>query len=460
MATDIPSRVILACLLLGLTREAAGASRIPVFARRYRTSCTTCHTAAPKLNVLGEAFRLNGYRFPKNQRLVRQEPVVPLGDEAWKDLWPRAIWPGEIPGTPGISLRVQSDVEVRNAAASAYSWTYRFPADVYLLGTASLGDGMAAFVEAEWLPSAGVRVLQAKLVAQDIIPALPERALNAWVGLQGLYPLSFADRQIDRAGRALFTWQTFAMSDVRLAQEDGSELARSAAEFRLVQSQPAVELNGILRGRLAYGVGIAQGSTGTATDRNNHKDIYYRLRYKAGGLGLDGQYDDTSRSPETRAGQLYDRSLTLEHFAYWGKEPLSAGAESAVSAVGVSARALIGVVDAGVGWTRGDYADPWGRGDAAHFTSVFGKVERMLLPWLLSSFKAERFVFTPNASLRRAGYVRGAPRQDVIAPGVIALLRANVRLVAEGELYLHDRLAREAGRERSRALWFRLDFAF
>ena len=39
---------------------------IPAFARMYRTSCSTCHTAAPKLNVLGEAFRLNGYRLRRS----------------------------------------------------------------------------------------------------------------------------------------------------------------------------------------------------------------------------------------------------------------------------------------------------------------------------------------------------------------------------------------------------------
>lgn len=460
MARDMPCLVLLGCSLLGLTPSAAAAGRIPVFARRYRTSCSTCHTAAPKLNVLGEAFRLNGYRFPKNQRLVQQEPSVPLGDDAWKELWPRAIWPGEIPGTPGISLRVQSDIEIRNAAASAYSWTYRFPSDVYLLGAASLGGAMAAFVEAEWIPGAGTRVLQAKLVAQDIIPALPERALNAWVGLQGLSLLSFADRQTDRAGRALFAWQTFAVSDVRLARADGTELAQSSGAFRLVQSQPAIELNGILGGRLAYGVGVAQGSATSATDQNNHKDIYYRLRYKAGGLRLDGMYDDTVQGPDARAGQLYDRSLSLEHFAYWGEEPLSNGGESAMRAVGVSARALVRVLDVGVGWTRADYADAWARGDAAHFTSVFGKLERVVFPWLIASLKTERFVFSPHNSLQRDGYVRGAPRQDLLAPGLIALLRPNVRLVAEGEVLLADRLAREAGRERPRALWFRLDFAF
>lgn len=454
--------LLLALGLQCITPVAAEAGRIPVFARRYRTSCTTCHTAPPKLNVLGEAFRLNGYRFPKNQQLLRAEPSIPLGDEAWKDLWPRAIWPGELPGTPGLSLRVQSDLEVRNSPAASYSWTMRFPADVYLLGAASLGGNMATFVEAEWEPDEGVRVLQAKLTAQDILRFLPSRTLNVWVGLQGLYPLSFADRQIDRAGISLFRWQRFSVGSVRLARDDGSELARSTSEFRLVQSQPAVELNGIFAGRLSYGIGLAQGSGASETDRNNHKDVYYRLRYKVGGLRLDGLFDDSARTPHARAGQLYDRSLSLEHFAYWGSEPLQQGARNRIRAVGASARALAGPVDVGVGMTRGDFGAPWGdvRGDGAHYSSVFAKAEYVLLPWVIASLKGERFAFLPNVSLLRDGYVRGAPREEILTPGVITLLRPNVRLVAEGQLYVSDRLSREAGRERPHALWLRMDFAF
>ncbi|HVR87262.1 MAG TPA: hypothetical protein VMU54_23260, partial [Planctomycetota bacterium] len=45
--------------------SAAGrAEALPEWARKYKTSCVTCHEAFPSLNSVGEAFRLNGYRFP------------------------------------------------------------------------------------------------------------------------------------------------------------------------------------------------------------------------------------------------------------------------------------------------------------------------------------------------------------------------------------------------------------
>jgi hypothetical protein len=42
--------------LLVFSRPAAA---IPAFARKYGTSCQTCHTIFPKLNPFGEAFRRN-----------------------------------------------------------------------------------------------------------------------------------------------------------------------------------------------------------------------------------------------------------------------------------------------------------------------------------------------------------------------------------------------------------------
>lgn len=54
--------VLGAFFVMGVVAESAHA--IPPFARKYQTSCTTCHIAAPKLNAFGRAFRLNGYFWP------------------------------------------------------------------------------------------------------------------------------------------------------------------------------------------------------------------------------------------------------------------------------------------------------------------------------------------------------------------------------------------------------------
>ena len=84
---------LVAATVLGI---ASTAHAVPAFARKYQTSCQTCHIVFPKLNAFGEAFRLRGYRLPgETEEMVKQAPVS-LGAPAYKKLWPQAVWPGEI----------------------------------------------------------------------------------------------------------------------------------------------------------------------------------------------------------------------------------------------------------------------------------------------------------------------------------------------------------------------------
>src|SRR5271169_5859182 len=78
---------------------------IPAFARQYGTSCSTCHIDFPKLNDFGKAFKDAGFKFPKDDESMLKIPPVMLGAPANAELWPKAIWPGTIPGIPPIGLR-------------------------------------------------------------------------------------------------------------------------------------------------------------------------------------------------------------------------------------------------------------------------------------------------------------------------------------------------------------------
>ena len=95
--------VLAAFILLLAAPDDAGA--IPAFSRKYKTSCSTCHYAYPKLNAFGKAFNNNGFRFPEGQdpEMVKEEPVK-LGAEGYKYVWPDAIWPADIPGSSPLSV--------------------------------------------------------------------------------------------------------------------------------------------------------------------------------------------------------------------------------------------------------------------------------------------------------------------------------------------------------------------
>lgn len=432
-------------------------AEIPAFARRYRTSCSTCHTAAPKLNVMGEAFRLNGYRFPENDQLLRKEPSVPLGEEPWRDLWPRAIWPGEVPGTVPIAIRLQTDLAIlRDTGGTVVD--LRFPNELYVLAGAALGDQIAAFVESEWSRAEGFEVVQAKVAIQDPVPWLPRRLLNLWVGLQRLYAFVFAEAEIDRAAHEPFAWQRFRASDLVLGTPTGS--LESGNTFALDRPQPMLELNGLVLGRGYYAVGVSQGAGEEAEDNNRTKDVYWRLRYKLGGLALDGTYAPGRGPLPGTGGQLLDRSLTLEHFGYLGEEPTANGGHDRHRHFGFSARALLGPLDAGVGYVWGAHGDPWGLGTGELVRrSWFGKAEYLVYPWLMGSLKAERFTIDPAPGAIPAGYTLAPVASTRVLPGIVTLVRQNVRAAMEAELY-PDYPLTAPDQVVPRRLWLRLDVAF
>lgn len=57
---------LLFCAIAGMTSlfPPSEAQAIPAFARKYAMTCTTCHTAPPRLNTFGERFLENGYQLP------------------------------------------------------------------------------------------------------------------------------------------------------------------------------------------------------------------------------------------------------------------------------------------------------------------------------------------------------------------------------------------------------------
>src|ERR1700758_5288537 len=81
---------------------------IPAFSRLYNTSCSTCHLDFPKLNDFGKAFKDAGFKFPTDDESMLKIPPVLLGAPAQAELWPKAIWPGSIPGIPPIGLRMNN----------------------------------------------------------------------------------------------------------------------------------------------------------------------------------------------------------------------------------------------------------------------------------------------------------------------------------------------------------------
>ena len=54
-------RLFLVVVVAVVVRDAKA---VPVFARKYHTTCFTCHTTPPLLNDFGLRFQANGYELP------------------------------------------------------------------------------------------------------------------------------------------------------------------------------------------------------------------------------------------------------------------------------------------------------------------------------------------------------------------------------------------------------------
>ena len=105
-------------LFVGLVPPRANA--IPAFARKYQTSCTTCHSDFPKLNDFGKAFKDAGFKFPKDDETFIKVPPVLLGADAQKQLWPNTVWPGQIDGMPPIGLRMNTFMQFTGKSAQQF----------------------------------------------------------------------------------------------------------------------------------------------------------------------------------------------------------------------------------------------------------------------------------------------------------------------------------------------------
>jgi hypothetical protein len=416
--------------------------------------------AAPKLNGLGEAFRLAAYSLPDDPLLRPQTDSVTLGAEPWRDLWPQGIWPGKIPGSAPLAVRFQTDVTVVDQGSGAQT-DFRFPHEFYLLAAASFDETFSFFFEGEWSESSGFEVPQARFMVQDIIPGLPDRALNLWVGKQDLFLFTFADRQIDRAGRQVFSWQRFSPSRVTLQDGPGGNDFGAENSFALGSTQAAIELNGLLGPRFYWGAGIGQGVSEGSRDLNGRKDLYYKVRYKLGGLPLNGvrSVDDTSL--ESFGGQFRERALILEHFGYRGAEPTPDGRDDRHTSFGFALRGLHGPLDIGLGWVGTEAQGSWDGlpGTTLRTSSPFAKLEYAFFPWLFGSFKGEYLRFSLPDSDLPGIEVRGATDGYRVVPGAYALLRQNVRVVAEVDLPLSDPPEAMTG-PRDWGFFLRLDLAF
>ena len=395
-------------VLLVSARSALG---VPAFARKYGTSCLTCHTVYPKLNPFGEAFRRNGFLFPGvDSDYVKQETVA-LGQDANKKEFPNSVWPGTLPG--GVPLAVgfngeavfhpnkgsggamadnQAGVNLNDLVAEGHLWAAgSFDDHITFFGELTTSEGSTE------LELANVRF-------NDLIKSA--HALDVAVGKFAPTLSSFAPH-------------SSYLSDSPITPLSVTALYGATSDsWNVGNNYNGVEANGTLHGRLDYSVGANAGSN---VEVQSVGDYYAHVGYKFGGVRLDAEKGSAVPDPKKPWAET---ALTLDAFYYRSSSRFAASDESIWDDVastfggGVRAQWSSLEVDVGAYQERHDHAQA--SGDAVRGLTGFGEVSYVVYPWLVPALRVEYLKLSPDG---------GTTVTDLrMVAGVAALIRPNLKL--------------------------------
>jgi hypothetical protein len=415
-------------------------SAIPAFARKYKTSCATCHVGFPKLNAFGDAFRRNGYQFPGHTDAeFTKDEEVSLGAEGNKKSFPDAIWPGTIPAHSPISLFLNGEVDynpktIEGDPSTNARWSFGglgSAIETAIGGT--LGEDMAFWGQASF-SSDGFELNRIFLSISNIIG--DSYALNGRIGVFEPQLFSFSTHRAWMEGYWLTT---------RPFDEDHMK-------WSLEEHLSGIEFNGMFAGgRLFYSAGVVEGFGPIHSD----KDFYAHLAYKIGGLPLDGV---TTGGPNLNNLQPYiDNSLTIGAFAYSGNAllapdeslPIIGDTTFATNSQTNTFKMFGGDVNlwydrfnlfGGIGIRTDDNPFLNAPNLSAKTSTAFAELDVVAYPWLLpgirfETWNSQRAIDDPV----NPGKAVISSYSDVqIVPGIVFLLRPNVKMTLRSSFIKAD----------------------
>ncbi len=380
---------------------------IPAFARKYKTSCATCHNGFPKLNAFGEAFRRNGYQFPGGTDAeFTHEEAVPLGSDGNKRAFPDAIWPGSLPGTSPISLFFNGEIDYN---PNSQSGNERFTFDglgnsIEAVAAGTLGEDLSFWGHAILNSDGSLELNRMFLIFSNLIGN--SYAFNAKVGViePGLFSFS-----THRAWMEGYWFTTRAFSDSGMA-------------WTMEETQKGIELNGMFQGRFGYNVGIVEGFGNPHSD----KDFYGHVTYKFAGLPLDGVVQ--AGSVQNNSQPYMDNSLTLGAFVYAGQASLGDPGSPQMNSFTLYGGDFNGYYDrfnlfGGLQLRKDDSPFVTLAGTSAKTTVWFTELDVTVFPWLLPGVRYEVW----NGQALNAGNVVSFSDSQIV-PGIVALIRPNVKM--------------------------------
>lgn len=391
---------------------------IPAFARKYGTSCLTCHTVYPKLNSFGEAFRRNGFRFPGVDSDFTKQETVPLGQEAYKKEFPEAVWPGILPASVPIAVGFNGQVvthpDEKAGGAVADNGARVSMSDIieegHLWAGGSFDDKITFFGELTYTNAGEVELELANIRLNDLIG--PKHALNLVIGKAFATTTSFGPHSTYISDMGVSTVPVTAL------------YGGSTDSWNLNGQYGTVEANGTLQGRVGYAIGTNAGAN---FDVRNTENIYGHAEYKIGGMRLDGEDSSGVTNPKK---PWAENSLSLGGFVYRSVSRFIASNGDTIrdpsTAYGGSVRVQIESLqlDGGLFGEKHDHATAE-KGEV-RVLGMYDELSYVVYPWLVPAARVEYL------RLKQPG---GDSIHDTrVLIGAAALIRANLKLTLVAQI--------------------------
>jgi hypothetical protein len=427
-----PVSVVAFGVLGAVILSSSPAWAIPAFARKYGTSCLTCHTVYPKLTPFGEAFRRNGYRFPGIDSDYVKQDTVPLGQEANKKTFPNSVWPDTIPISAPIAFGVNGQLRLypdKNASVPRANNDIRVAVDEliaegHMWVGAALDESTTVWGELT-VADGGAEVEHAQVLFNDLVG--PKHAFNLIVGKGFPTITSFGPHSSYLADQMVTNFPVT------------STYAVSTDAFVLVDNYTGLEVNGVLGKMIDYSAGWNAGKN-TFTSSFNSQNWYAHAGVKLGGMPLDGE---GFTGPTDAMQPWAETALTLDAFVYRSSEHFPDPTANTFSihdksmTYGGDLRGQLGSaeLDAGYYWQRHERGTAGlARVDA---DVAWGELSYVLFPWMVPAVRVERLALRPTD---------GSSVSDWhLMPGIAFLIRANIKVVAVVNLELGKGYPVDAG---------------
>lgn len=394
------------------------AEAIPAFARKYETSCATCHAGFPKLTPFGEAFRMNGFQYLSGDgEMVKDEPVS-LGADAYKRVWPDAVWPGAIPGNIPLSFRAKTGFTYEPHEIPEIT-TFQ-PPTLQIISGGTLGEDVSFFVGAHLFEKGELGSIDRLYLKLDnmLTPVLPDKTLYFRIGqfIPEVVPFASNHRGLTITPYAFNTY------DLSLGGNFASEHVHGAGPFGIEGFQIGAEASGIIAGRNRYVLGLVNGS-GTLVDNNHAKDGYFRLAHKFGGMDYTGEWPENIQPFGGTGKNWFEKAFTIGIFGYNGARENTANVgqqDLQFYRIGSDFDLALGNLNTYGGYIYGnDERIVNGAQIRQSYSLYFAEGNYFVYPWLVGVLRYEQAIPEDFEPIRQ------------VVPGITVLYRANIKWVLE-----------------------------